>query len=1089
MSKKVYKLISLLFIITLGLFLAGSAVKSDSGSDAIAIRVVPNTEHYSIERWYQEQGFSGSPQALTVDGYQAVRDGRTVYVNAANIDISGNLLYTNIYLISYNQESEQSTVDILGQIVSHWRFNHNLTGSGKCALSSVTCSVDEDCSGGYVCGNDQHEFQDNKCVMPDDSQDLLDTRSCLNDDDCPSNLFCTSLKSGIVRDIRRLGQITELKVLLADYLDNNGTYPKLSAGTYLPQVSVSTWPSWQGVLGQNLRFNSGLVDPINTLGSCPGNFNIDTCWNEDLQKFYDPFPSNGLDLPDNSFVYVYTTDINGVNYDVCANMESNYDTADAAVSNFDCASTIGYAGQFDNSAPVLEEYMLAGSSQETFNGFIKVMDPDGDPLTWQLNIFNPSWSGWSAPPVLQNTENPNQKKIFAQLAGNNGIYPITLMVSDNEGNVLVEVLDIEISNLGPQIQAEDVNYIMSLQNPLDYSLFIYDNNLPESVSSLVANLTVAYPSDFPSPLGGVFSSAQSNIGHGITKNFYRISNDTYKMTLTGLPGDLDGDGDIDDPELDIMNFTLYVEDTNGVGSVESFSINIVNNPPILNFECGEVVRLNNEYMCQIEVENPTSGTSYSFDGLPQGLSGSAIGLINGTPSLAGIYNVEVTVSNEYGGEDVETFSLVVNSYCGDGSIQLPNMELAGGPYNDGYEDCDINAGIAIGPNAAANSGPNKTYECTTSEDTSYPVPQGSCTFIGGYCGDGQLQPSNEECDFGPGSTCCSAICAWNADYNEEQLFFQGNETETTLTSDQSDNIIFPDVRGFDNNSGVVDAEMIGTSESTAVVYITDQSGSMPSGVPGVRMALIGTTDVNASAAEPGSAIFELREAALNDDADISVGLVEFGTNFTSLAIDIIADDSHYAQVVNRIAHYDDNMSGTTMPPAITEAHDLLNNVSTMHKYMVLLGDGASSGDPSVPADAAKAAGIEIYTIAYNNSSISYNMCKWSSDDTVIVCPDTSSEPHLYSYLATNASVVYEQITEAILNVPSGVINVIINGQNVNFNATTTIVEDIWMNFSSIQCIQETGVCSPDLVSFEPSFGGGGAIRFYNLRLGTLDPCN
>ncbi len=69
-----------------------------------------NPNHYTIERWYQEQGFKGSPQSLVVDGYQAIRDGRTVYVNAANINTSTNQIYTNIYLISYTQESENATV-------------------------------------------------------------------------------------------------------------------------------------------------------------------------------------------------------------------------------------------------------------------------------------------------------------------------------------------------------------------------------------------------------------------------------------------------------------------------------------------------------------------------------------------------------------------------------------------------------------------------------------------------------------------------------------------------------------------------------------------------------------------------------------------------------------------------------------------------------------------------------------------------------------------------------------------------------------------------------------------------------------------
>ena len=94
-------------------------------SDAIAIRVIPNPEHISALRWYKKQGFAGSPQAISVDGYEGVRDGRTVYVNVGNV--SGGELYTNIYLISYNQQAANETLDVFSQILAHWKFNTNVS--------------------------------------------------------------------------------------------------------------------------------------------------------------------------------------------------------------------------------------------------------------------------------------------------------------------------------------------------------------------------------------------------------------------------------------------------------------------------------------------------------------------------------------------------------------------------------------------------------------------------------------------------------------------------------------------------------------------------------------------------------------------------------------------------------------------------------------------------------------------------------------------------------------------------------------------------------------------------------------------------
>ncbi|MFC1678218.1 hypothetical protein ACFLZ9_00595 [Patescibacteria group bacterium] len=116
--------------------------------DAIALRILPNLEHHSALHWYQKQGFEGSPQSMQVDGYEAVRDGRTVYVNAANIDDRGtaspadDLLHTNIYLISYNQAAENVTQDIFGRMLKKWKFNTNKETPDFCnQTASIACLI------------------------------------------------------------------------------------------------------------------------------------------------------------------------------------------------------------------------------------------------------------------------------------------------------------------------------------------------------------------------------------------------------------------------------------------------------------------------------------------------------------------------------------------------------------------------------------------------------------------------------------------------------------------------------------------------------------------------------------------------------------------------------------------------------------------------------------------------------------------------------------------------------------------------------------------------------------------------------------
>lgn len=261
-------------------FYALGDISAQTGSsDAIAIRVIPNPDHSSARNWYRERGFGGSPQSLTVDGYEAVRDGRTVYVNVANV--SGSNLFTNIYLISYNQQAEGATMDIFSNILSHWKFNTNLNSLGSCR----------------------------------DNPDL----ACRSDDDCSIGDVCGSPKARLVRDTQRLADLDEMRIQLRDYYKENGHYPKLSAGSYVKNGSLSVWPSWNDQFRQELGFKLP-VDPVNRIGDCPG-YNSTTCWDEDTHSFVSDDLS---DLPDNSLVYVYTTDDAGSDYDLYAVFESGF---------------------------------------------------------------------------------------------------------------------------------------------------------------------------------------------------------------------------------------------------------------------------------------------------------------------------------------------------------------------------------------------------------------------------------------------------------------------------------------------------------------------------------------------------------------------------------------------------------------------------------------------------------------------------------------------------------------------------------------------------------------------------------------------
>lgn len=294
MEKIINKLSNVYCVITLVILLLGlffiflptdEAMMEEEGAvDAVAIRVIPNSEHYSAQSWYQKRQFTGSPQSVEVDGYKAVRSGRTVYVGGANV--AGGTLYTNIYLISYSLGADSKTTDLYGQLLSHWKFNTNITGTGNCSKSTSTI--------------------------------------CYAVADCPSGEYCTSQKARIVRDTIRLGGIYEIKDLLENYKSKNGFYPKLTAGSYISGKTISTWPSWQNTLSKDLGKKLP-VDPINLMDGCSGTYNKTTCWDEYAKRMksenYDHVFGASASPNDRVFSYQLTA-ADGSAYKLCSFLES-----------------------------------------------------------------------------------------------------------------------------------------------------------------------------------------------------------------------------------------------------------------------------------------------------------------------------------------------------------------------------------------------------------------------------------------------------------------------------------------------------------------------------------------------------------------------------------------------------------------------------------------------------------------------------------------------------------------------------------------------------------------------------------------------
>jgi cysteine-rich repeat protein len=789
-------------------------------TDAIAVRIIPNLERSSALRWYKNQGFSGSPQEIIIDGYSGVRDGRTVYINAANIaiDDQGNadpsddiqVLHTNIYLISFNQEASFYTKDIFSSILKNWKFNSNIPGNGFCEANP--------------------------------------NRRCSVDTDCESKDFCMGEKAQIVRDVRRLESLYEIKTALDSYYDEKQHYPKLSAGTYLPNKTLSVWPSWQKVLAQDLRINLP-IDPVNRLGDCGGdNFNPITCWDEETQRFADSdLFDEAINLPNDSSAFIYTVNPEGDNYDICATMESGYVQGTGSGACGGASVNLVSSTDGNNQPLIVFANVESGNFGYEYSGFFLVYDEDGDNVTVALDTGPDSqWDSWSDAPVLEEMPVANQYKLSADYAGAEGTYGIEITLNDNQGESNSEAVYtylIRVVNTPPRFLVSDRYYPASSTAQVSFGLQVLEgeSNYPVTYSfigddptadlaglsstwdgntgqySLFGQLSIAPQNVFNSrtdatsfsytfeatDAGGRVARTNFSIHVGnyaprfITRRayevFYTVGFDInpYRLIVrdeegnavdfssTALPPGLTGT-EIQEKVFEISGLpngphplnraypvSIYATDEYGYQNSYEFVIVVTNIRPIIEpFNCLDVARIGDAYSCDTISARDQDGHAivlYEMENLPPGLSyNSTTAEINGVVNAAGQYNISVRAIDEYGARSEKAFfPITVNSFCGDGVRQNLNSEGRGGPLNNGIEECDGLDGIAL---TISESSPDRMYSCSTPPQCTIGADcTGTCTYVsgvaGGWCGDGITQgPAvindgvGENCDDGLGNS-------------------------------------------------------------------------------------------------------------------------------------------------------------------------------------------------------------------------------------------------------------------------------------------------------------------------------------------------
>lgn len=1096
------------------LFLAAFFVFLFSGSDriktvfakegdALAVRVLQNDEHYSPLTWYYKQGFEGSPTSLKVDGYEAIRDGRTVYVNVANIDDKGTANYaddsvfTNIYLISYNQEAAPEMISIFDRVLSHWKFNSNLTVPGDCF-------------------NQEAE------------------RKCLTDTDCDQGAFCDSLKAKLIRDTKRLGDIVDIRLKIEDYKSNSAdnSYPRLSSGTYLPGVTVSTWPSWNqefsSVLGVDLP-----IDPINKLGVCGSDYDQDTCWDSENKTFADPNLDNNIfELPAGSEAFLYSVSENAQSYKACAYMESGFMVGDKLGACF--------GGSSFNNPPEINCGEMIGLAGRNFLGYIKATDLEGD--NFSLSVTNKSFLAGKGFSIID-SEKTDEISITSvnPVAGD---YSVEVVVSSPNSSPVNKSCNIKIS---PQAF---IIYPVSNKRELvgnTVSVSVYANNSNGDYSGVAFDITA---SD-----GQFLSCWPEMIDDSRIKCDFDVESDVAKNI-----------------NIEISASTNYM-----TAAPQNFNIEFYNNPPVISLgSCEESVRLGENYSCDFGFFDP-DGNSLGkclADNLPSGftfsaVSGRSICRLSGTSNEEGIYDMSFRAVDQYGAES-EPVKLNVElvSYCGDGIKQAPNSEGIGGPSTsnspngDGYEDCDcggldyfacVKAGCAASGNTLCTQQQSTTG--VPAVEQSNLVWQYGCTsrcFSAneGFCDDGVVQSSyGEQCDFGGDINCCQN-CAWNTagptkkigPLPEDRILSKGSSMTITLPTS-------PLSRGF--SSGTFDASVYANNNydktGPAIVFAVDASylakfkiDDLVSVVKNFLTKLYKASNDNHANIYVSSFAFgncaggPICNFFKEDASGNNNGLVNF-KNFTS------ADEGYmnYLEAissVDSIVYYGDTtydgrsssgaIHGIKKASEILEACDSKCGTSAnpncvpnpkcqgaTDKYLIILSDGVDVTESIDEAGNLKNKGIEIYSMVFTHRGDGAQiMSQWSSDY------DNSSKTYIYpcnsghysygNYYGANvcdrissnfdsvneANKIFDQIIKKVLdNIPT-VINYSINGVNGTLSGSQSSVK---FPLDNISCdISGQTPCSTKNFKFtltglykDSGEESNVGIRFNNFILDRLPLCN
>lgn len=272
--------------------------------DAVGVRVFANDDYLPPDLWYAEQGFLGSAAAASLDGYEAVRDGNTIYSFAANQ--TGDI-FPNMYVVSTTDTAGSQSINVFNQVLNYWNFNANTTAVSDLnicrdqATNLITdpvtgefigCEWNGDCRSivmsnnsvvdfpGAFCDAEKKKLQRDTKRLSDivrtsrslreyavQTGECSDGSSCIHDSQCQSGTCTpTVFKQGHCSETTNQACTTSADCVAGE--ECLADIPGITEGSFIRAMTTSRWPSWSAEFGNEAGV-AFPVDPLNRFISCP----------------------------------------------------------------------------------------------------------------------------------------------------------------------------------------------------------------------------------------------------------------------------------------------------------------------------------------------------------------------------------------------------------------------------------------------------------------------------------------------------------------------------------------------------------------------------------------------------------------------------------------------------------------------------------------------------------------------------------------------------------------------------------------------------------------------------------------------------